>query len=62
VTAHRALLFARALGQSPQYWLNLPAAYGLKEAEVAMRGQSMGQFDNHKQTVYSSAHDSLVRR
>jgi addiction module HigA family antidote len=37
VTAELALLFARALGQSPQYWLNLQTAYDLKEAEVAMR-------------------------
>jgi plasmid maintenance system antidote protein VapI len=37
VTAELALLFARTLGQSPQYWLNLQTAYDLKEAEVAMR-------------------------
>ncbi len=39
VTAELALLFGRALGQSPQYWLNLQTAYDLKEAEVAMRGR-----------------------
>jgi len=33
VTAEMALLFGRALGQSPQYWLNLQAAYDLKTAE-----------------------------
>lgn len=33
VTAELALLFARALGQSPQYWLNLQAGYDLKIAE-----------------------------
>lgn len=33
VTAELALLFGRALGQSPQYWLNLQAAYDLKRAE-----------------------------
>lgn len=33
VTAELALLFGRALGQSPQYWLNLQAAYDLKMAE-----------------------------
>lgn len=33
VTAELALLFERALGQSPQYWLNLQAAYDLKTAE-----------------------------
>jgi addiction module HigA family antidote len=33
VTAELALLFGRVLGQSPQYWLNLQAAYDLKIAE-----------------------------
>ena len=33
VTAELALLFGRALGQSPQYWLNLQASYDLKLAE-----------------------------
>ena len=33
VTAVLALLFGRAFGQSPQYWLNLQAAYDLKTAE-----------------------------
>ncbi len=33
VTAELALLFARSLGQSPQYWLNLQAAHDLKLAE-----------------------------
>ena len=32
ITAELALLFGRALGQSPQYWLNLQAAYDLKIA------------------------------
>jgi len=39
VTAELALLFGRALGQSPQYWLNLQAAYDLKTAEAAMGKQ-----------------------
>ena len=39
VTAELALLFARALGQSPQYWLNLQADYDLKTAEAAMGKQ-----------------------
>ncbi len=30
VTAELALLFGKAFGQSPQYWLNLQSAYGLK--------------------------------
>ena len=33
VTAELALLFGRALGQSPQYWLNLQATFDLKQAE-----------------------------
>jgi len=33
VTAELARLFGRALGQSPQYWLNLQAAHDLKRAE-----------------------------
>lgn len=33
VTAELALLFGRALGQSPRYWLNLQAAFDLKQAE-----------------------------
>ena len=39
VTAELALLFGRALGQSPQYWLNLQAAYDLKRAEAAISQQ-----------------------
>ena len=39
VTAELALLFGRALGQSPQYWLNLQAAYDLKLAEIAIGQQ-----------------------
>ena len=36
VTVELALLFGRALGQSPQYWLNLQASFDLKNAEAAM--------------------------
>lgn len=39
VTAELALLFGRALDQSPQYWLNLQAAYDLKAAETTIRKQ-----------------------
>ena len=39
VTPALALLFGRAFGQSPQYWLNLQAAYDLKTAEAAMAEQ-----------------------
>ena len=36
VTAEMALLFGRAFAQSPQYWLNLQAAFDLKVAERAI--------------------------
>jgi antitoxin HigA-1 len=36
VTAESALLFGRALGQSPAYWLNLEAAYDLRIAEQSV--------------------------
>ena len=36
VTAELALLFGRAFGQSPQYWLNLQADFDLKQAEATM--------------------------
>ncbi len=39
VTAELALLFGRALGQSPQYWLNLQATYDLKKAETEIGSQ-----------------------
>jgi addiction module HigA family antidote len=39
VTAELALLFGRALRQTPQYWLNLQAAYDLKTAEAAISKQ-----------------------
>jgi addiction module HigA family antidote len=39
VTAELALLFGRALRQTPQYWLNLQAAHDLKTAEAAIREQ-----------------------
>lgn len=32
VTAELALLFGRAFGQTPQYWLNLQSDYDLKTA------------------------------
>src|SRR5713101_2624316 len=39
VTAELALLFGRALNQSPQYWLNLQAAYDLKAAQKEIGGR-----------------------
>ncbi len=39
VTAELALLFGRAFGQSPQYWLNLQATYDLKIAETTIGRQ-----------------------
>jgi antitoxin HigA-1 len=39
VTAELALRFSRALGQSPQYWLNLQTAYDLKIAQATIGEQ-----------------------
>ena len=36
VIAELALLFGRALRQTPQYWLNLQPTYDLKAAEAAI--------------------------
>ena len=37
VTAELALRLGRALSQTPQYWLNLQAAYDLKMAQVELK-------------------------
>ena len=37
VTAELALRLGRALGQTPQYWLNLQPAYDLKVAQAEMK-------------------------
>jgi addiction module HigA family antidote len=37
VTAELALRLGRALGQSPQYWLNLQTTFDLKMAQIAMK-------------------------
>ena len=42
VTAEMALLFGKAFGQSPQYWINLQAAYDLKVAEKALSPRLAG--------------------
>jgi len=39
VTAELALLFGRALGQSPEYWLNLQTSYDLATARAAIGPQ-----------------------
>lgn len=39
VTAEVALLFGKALGQTPEYWLNLQMDYDLKEAGARMKKQ-----------------------
>jgi len=36
VTAEMALILGKAFGQTPQYWLNLQAAYDLKIAELSI--------------------------
>jgi addiction module HigA family antidote len=48
VTAELALLFGRALGQSPQYWLNLQAAYDLKiaEREIGARLRAVSELES----------------
>jgi addiction module HigA family antidote len=42
VTAEMALLFGKAFSQSPQYWINLQAAYDLKTAEKVIRRRLVG--------------------
>ncbi len=37
MTAELALRLGRALGQSPQYWLNLQTTYDLKVAQLEMK-------------------------
>jgi len=37
VTAEMALLFGKAFGQTPQYWINLQSAYDLKTTEKVIR-------------------------
>jgi addiction module HigA family antidote len=48
VTAKLALLFGRALGQTPQYWLNLQAAYDLKiaEREIGARLKAVSELES----------------
>lgn len=36
VTAELAVLFGKAFGQTPQYWMNLQTSYDLKVAEKTM--------------------------
>jgi addiction module HigA family antidote len=42
VNAEMALLFGKAFGQSPQYWINLQASYDLKMAEKGIRHRLAG--------------------
>jgi len=42
VTAELALLFGKAFGQSPNYWMNLQTSYDLKTAEKKL-GQKVRQ-------------------
>jgi addiction module HigA family antidote len=42
VTAELALLFGRALKQSPQYWLSLQSTYDLKAAQRTIRARLRG--------------------
>lgn len=45
VTAELALLFGKAFGQSPRYWLNLQAIHdlGLAERTMASRLRAVGR-------------------
>jgi addiction module HigA family antidote len=43
VTAELALLFGQALNQSPEYWLNLQAAYDLKTAQRTIGARRLKQ-------------------
>ena len=42
VNAEMALLFGKAFGQTPQYWINLQAAYDLKTAEKVIGSRLAG--------------------
>ena len=48
MTAELALLFGRALNQTPQYWPNLQATYDLKiaKARIGKRLASIHAFAN----------------
>jgi addiction module HigA family antidote len=48
VTAELALLFGKAFGQTPQFWINLQAAYDLKIAKkvVSRRLAEIHEFAN----------------
>ena len=41
ISAELALLFGRAFGQSPEYWLNLQKTYDLKMAEKSIKKRLM---------------------
>jgi len=43
VTAEMALLFGKAFGQTPQYWINLQAAYDVKIAEKVIGHRRLSQ-------------------
>ena len=47
VTAEIALRLGRALGQSPQYWLNLQSGYDLKIATAASGKRVMQEVRPH---------------
>jgi addiction module HigA family antidote len=42
VSAEMALLFGKAFGQTPQYWINLQAAYDLKTTEKVISRRLAG--------------------
>ena len=54
LTAELALLFGRALGQSPLYWLNLQTAYDLKLAESIVGERILAVAELSSEGHYSS--------
>lgn len=43
ITAEMALLFGKAFGQTPQYWINLQVAYDIKMAEKVIGHKRLSQ-------------------
>ncbi len=42
IIAEKALLFGKAFGQTPQYWINLQATYDFKMAEKVVGSRIAG--------------------
>ncbi len=61
VTAELALLFGKAFGQSPQYWVNLQSQYDLEMAEgrLAARLHGVVPFQSRGKVVTNKLIDRL---